>query len=144
MKNKSGFTTEKRPKVGVGVYILKDGKVLFGHRIGAHGASTWSAPGGHLEFGEDIFDAARREVAEEVGIKIKNLRLGPYTNDIFASEDKHYITLAVIADYDGGEVRILEPDRCLEWRWFDWGELPSPLFLPIANLLKMGFDPFKI
>jgi 8-oxo-dGTP diphosphatase len=42
----------KRPKVGVGVIIKKDGKVLMGKRKNAHGDGTWSFTGGHLEFGE--------------------------------------------------------------------------------------------
>ncbi len=42
----------KRPKVGLGVLIFKDGKVLLGKRKGAHGEGTWCPPGGHLEFGE--------------------------------------------------------------------------------------------
>ncbi len=45
------------PQVGVGVLILRDGKVLLGRRKGSHGAGCWSAPGGHLEFGEAVEDA---------------------------------------------------------------------------------------
>ncbi|MBI2476733.1 NUDIX domain-containing protein, partial [Candidatus Uhrbacteria bacterium] len=40
-----------RPKVGVGVIVWRDCEVLMQERIGAHGAGTWSFPGGHLEFG---------------------------------------------------------------------------------------------
>lgn len=46
------------PQVGVGVLILRDGKVLLGRRKGSHGAGCWSAPGGHLEFGEVVEDCA--------------------------------------------------------------------------------------
>ena len=64
---------DERPKVGVGVIIIKDGKVLLGKRKNAHGEGSWSFPGGHLEFNEELFDCAKREVLEETGIKIKNL-----------------------------------------------------------------------
>ena len=130
------------PRVGVGVIVKRNRQVLMGRRAGSHGPGTWNFPGGHLEFNESIFDCARREVAEETGIRIKNLSCGPYTNDIFINENKHYITCFVITDYASGRVKIMEPEKCLAWRWFDWDKLPQPLFLPIRNLIKTGFNPF--
>lgn len=47
------------------------------------------------------------------------------------------------ADYVGGEAKIMEPDKCEEWRWCDWNNLPSPLFIPIQNLLKQKYNPFQ-
>lgn len=101
------------PKVGVGVIIRKDGKVLFGKRKGAHGQGGRALPGGHLEFGESIIDCALREVEEETGIVVENAYVGPYTNDIFVSENKHYITLFVVCDYKSGEPEIREPEKCM-------------------------------
>jgi 8-oxo-dGTP diphosphatase len=133
----------RRPHVGVAVIVMKDGKILLGKRIGAHSSGTWNFPGGKLDFGEEVFDCAQREVLEEAGIKIKNLRLGPYTNDYFKSEDLHYVTLFVIAEYSSGKVTVMEPNKCLEWRWVEWEKMPRPRFLPIENLSKKKFDPFK-
>lgn len=135
--------TTERPSVGVGVIIVNHGKVLMGKRKGSHGRNSWSFPGGHLELEEPVEDCARREVLEETGVEIKNLRPGPYTNDIFESEHRHYATLYVVADYDSGEVRVMEPDKCERWDWFAWNELPQPLFLPVQNLLQRGFHPFR-
>lgn len=132
---------QQQPGVGVAVMILKDGQVLMGKRLNAHGAGTWAFPGGHLEHNEDIEACARREVLEETGVQLTNLRFGPYTNDIFVEEGKHYVTLFVIADYAGGTVELREPDRCAAWLWCDWEALPQPLFLPMANLLRLGFNP---
>jgi len=134
---------EKRPGVGVGVYILREGKVLLGKRKNSHGAGSWCPPGGHIEFGEDIFNCAIRETLEEAGVTIKNLKYGPYTNDVFEKEGKHYVTLAIIAEYDSGEAELKEPEKCEEWKWFDWNSLPTPLFLPTKNLVKLRFNPFK-
>ena len=130
-----------RPKVGVGVIVQKDGKVLLGKRMGAHGEGSWSFPGGHLEGNEKVEDCAQRETEEETGIRIKNIRKATYTNDIFADENKHYVTLFVLADHDSGEVRICEPEKCEKWEWFEWANLPSPLFIPVENLVKEGFRP---
>jgi 8-oxo-dGTP diphosphatase len=134
---------EDRPMIGTGVIIIKNNKVLLGKRKNAHGEGSWCFPGGHLEFNEKIEESGKREVLEETGIKIKNIKLGPYTNDIFKKEGKHYVTLFLIADYDSGEVKIMEPEKCERWGWFEWDKLPKPLFLPIQNLLKQKFNPFK-
>ena len=134
---------EKRPKVGMGVIISKEGKVLLHKRKGAHGTGTWSFPGGHLEFGESLEQCAKRETKEEAGIEIKNIKFYTITNDVHKNEDKHYITIFMLAEHDSGEPQILEPDKCEKWQWFSWDNLPKPLFLPIENLLKQGFNPFN-
>ena len=134
---------EERPKVGVGVVVVKDGKVLLGKRKNAHGDGSWCFPGGHLEFNEKLEECARRETFEETGIKIKNIKKGTFTNDMFKEEGKHYITLYLISEYDSGEVKIMEPDKCEKWDWFEWEKLPEPLFIPMQNLLKEGYHPFK-
>lgn len=89
-----------RPRVGVGILIIKDGKVLLGLRKTSHGMGTWCPPGGHLEFGESMEDCARREVLEETGMKIENLRFSTATNDVFVEDGKHYITLHMLAELD--------------------------------------------
>ena len=130
-----------RPKVGVAVIIKKDGEVLLGKRKNIHGDGTWCFPGGHLEFSEEIKECAKRETEEETGIQIKNLQVVSFTNDIF--KDKHYITIFVVADHDHGEARVMEPEKCEQWQWFEWKDMPHPLFLPVQNLLKQNFNPFS-
>ncbi|MFP4475241.1 MAG: nucleotide triphosphate diphosphatase NUDT15 [Desulfatibacillaceae bacterium] len=132
-----------RPLVGVAVIVRRNGRVLMGKRTNSHGEGRWAFPGGHLEWGEDLFDCARREVREETGLALSGARLGPYTNDVFRDEGKHYVTLFVVADALPGEPRLLEPDKCLAWDWFAWDALPEPLFLSTQNLLGLGYDPFS-
>ncbi len=134
---------ENRPKVGVGVVIMKDGKVLLGKRKNAHGEGSWCFAGGHLEYGESWEECARREALEETGLTIKNVRFGTITNDIFEKEQKHYITLYMLCEPDVGQVTVMEPEKCEGWEWFDWDNLPRPLFIPIENLLSMGYNPFQ-
>jgi 8-oxo-dGTP diphosphatase len=135
---------DERPRVGVGVIIIKDKKVLLGKRKNAHGNGSWSFPGGHLEFGESFEDCARRETKEETSITIKNVRKGTFTNDFFEREGKHYVTLVMIAEFSSGVARVMEPEKCEQWEWSSWNNLPEPLFLPIQNLLKEDFNPFNI
>ena len=130
---------ETRPHVGVGVIVVRAGCVLLGKRKNAHGAGCWQFPGGHLEYGESIMACARRELFEETGLSIVGSRLGPFTNDIFTAEGKHYVTLFVIAEMTVGRVNCKEPHKCEEWDWFAWSDLPEPHFLPIVHLLEQGF-----
>ncbi len=134
----------ERPKVGLGVMVIKEGKILLGKRKNSHGEGAWSYPGGHLEYGESWEECAKREVSEETGIEINNLRFATATNDIFEKEQRHYVTIFILADHSGGEVKLMEPDKCEQWQWFEWEKLPSPLFVPIQNQIKAGFNPFAI
>jgi 8-oxo-dGTP diphosphatase len=129
-----------RPAVGVAVVVIKAGKVLLGRRRGSHGSGSWSFPGGHLEFNETIEDCARREVFEETGIRLRNIRYGPFTNNLFRDERKHSVTLFVVAEYAGGTEQDREPEKDDCWGWHRWEELPQPLFLPVENLLRLGID----
>lgn len=129
------------PRVGVGVIVLREGLVLLGQRRGAHGAGTWALPGGHLEFGETVERCAVREVREETGLVVQVLGRGPYTSDLFAAEGRHYVTLFVLAHAPLGEAELREPAKCAAWRWCRWGELPAPLFAPLATLHASGYVP---
>ena len=130
-----------KPRVGVGVIVIKDNKVLLGKRRNSHGDGAWGFPGGHLEFNESWEECSTRETFEETGIAIKNIRFGTATNDIFQAEGKHYITIFMLSDFDSGNVEIKEPEKCERWEWFEWDDLPQPLFVPIQNLLKAKFNP---
>ncbi|MBO9652383.1 MAG: NUDIX domain-containing protein [Variovorax sp.] len=125
--------------VGVGVIVVRDGKVLLGRRKGSHGAGTWSAPGGRLEFGESVEDCALRELREETGLSLGPVEVGPYTNDVFADVQEQYVTAFVIARHATGEPENLEPLKCDGWAWFPWDELPEPLFEPIRSLVASGY-----
>lgn len=124
------------PKVGIACFVWRDGKFLMGKRGGAHGANTWSIPGGHLEFGETWQEAAAREVMEETGMKVTNIRLLTVTNDVMTSDNKHYITIWMQADWAANEPAITEPDKFVDQTWSDFQHLPSPLFEPCWQNLR--------
>ena len=129
----------KRPEAGVGVFIFKDGKFLMLERQGAHGAGSWTVPGGWMEYGETFEKTARREVMEEVGLKIKNVRFGAVTNNIFPEDKIHSVTIWILSDYTGGEPEILVPDKISALKWCDFDTLPQPLFKPWDELLSSQF-----
>ena len=123
------------------MFVLRAGHILLGQRRASHGAGTWALPGGHLEYGETVEDCARREVLEETGISVGTMRRGPYTSDVFEAEQKHYVTVFVLADWVSGEAELREPEKCSAWGWFDWAALPEPLFAPLVTLRAKGYAP---
>lgn len=125
-------------RVGIGVLVIRDGKLLLGRRQGSHGAGYWAAPGGHLEFGETPEACAARELAEETGLYASHFTAAPWTNDWFAAEHKHYITLFMVTQQAQGEPQRCEPDKCEGWHWFALNALPEPLFAPLHTLLHVN------
>jgi 8-oxo-dGTP diphosphatase len=115
------------PQVGIGVMILKHGKVLLGMRRGSHGAGEFAFPGGHLEYMESFEDCARRETREECGIEIENVRF-QFVANIQQYAPKHYVHIGLIADWKGGEPKALEPQKCDGWGWYDLDAVPSESF----------------
>jgi len=126
-------------RVGVGVFVFKDGKFLVQKRQGSHGEGTWSLPGGHLEFSESFEETAKREVKEESNLSIKNVRFGAITNDHFVDEHKHYVTIWMLSEWKNGEVMNMEPEKCTAQSWNTFEDLPEPLFLTWNQLFKSEF-----
>ncbi len=126
------------PQVGIGVMIFKDGKILLGKRKGSHGEGEFAFPGGYLELMESYADCGRREVAEECGIQIKNIRF-LYTMNVRDFAPKHFVHVGLLADWDGGEPENLEPDKCEGWDWYALDVLPHPLFVTC----RMAVDVYQ-
>jgi 8-oxo-dGTP diphosphatase len=114
-------------KVGVGIMIFKDQKILLGRRKGSHGSMEYAFPGGHLEYMESLEDCAKRETLEEAGIKIKNLKFLCVEN-VTKYEPSHYINIEFTADWESGEPTVCEPEKRESWDWYDLNNLPTPLF----------------
>src|SRR5512138_2506519 len=124
------------PKVGTAIIITRENKVLLMKRKGPHGHGTWSTPGGHLEFGETPEQCAQREAKEEVGMDVTEARFRAVTNDMFEDEGRHYITIWMDCQTLPQAPVIAAEREVAELGWFAWDALPSPLFLPLENLLK--------
>jgi 8-oxo-dGTP diphosphatase len=122
--------------VGVSVLIKKGDRILLEKRDKDLGNNAWNAPGGHMEFGETLEETARREVEEEVGVTMSDLKFRTLTNDVFEDGSKHYITIWMEAKYESGEPKVKAPYEESEIAWFTWDSLPQPLYLPIRHLLE--------
>ncbi len=126
---------ENQTKVGIGVMILKDNKVLIGKRKAKHGENTYSFPGGHLEYMERFEECIKREVREECGLEIINIKFLHVAN-VLMFTPKHYINICFSADWESGQPENLEPEKCEGWEWCDLESLPNPLFPQTALAIK--------
>ena len=63
---------------------------------------------------------------------------GPYTNNLIAPKNQHYLTLFVFIPEFEGEVQCLEPEKCMGWEWFDLRNLPSPLITSFESFIHEG------
>jgi 8-oxo-dGTP diphosphatase len=126
---------QPKPKVGVSVLIKKGDRILLVKRAKDPWAGAWKAPGGHMEFGESPEETAAREVQEETGVTISELKFRTMTNDIFEADKRHYISIWMEAKYVSGEPKLDAPNEETEIGWFTWDSLPEPLYLPLQNLL---------
>jgi len=138
------MTENKKMGIGFGVMIIKNNQVLLGQRHDdsvkadseLHGEGTWTMPGGKLEFGEDLKEAAIREMLEETGIELQkeNLKFISLTNDIVS--DAHFVTVGFLCREFTGEAKVMEPDEITKWQWFNIDDLPKPMYFPSEKIIK--------
>ncbi|MEZ5741973.1 MAG: NAD(+) diphosphatase [Burkholderiaceae bacterium] len=120
------------PRISPAMMVLiRDGRRLLLGRGVNFPPGRYSALAGFLEAGETIEQAIHREVAEEVSVRVKNLRY-------FASQSWPFpnsLMIAFTADYAEGDVRA-DPAELADARFFDVEDLPQlPPDLSIARLL---------
>lgn len=125
--------------MGCGVAVLRDGNLLLIRRARSPEAGCWSLPGGKVELWECTEAAARREIAEEIGITLGALELLCVVDYVAPEEGVHWVSPAFLTTAFEGEPVLLEPEKHTGLGWFPLDALPSPLArsaLEAARALK--------
>jgi 8-oxo-dGTP diphosphatase len=128
------------PRVGVGVMVWRDGKILLGERRGAHGETTWGWCGGHLEAGESLEACAVRETFEETGLVIEAADLAPLCVHNVLAYGRHYVDIEFWTGTAIGEPVVREVSKTRSWRWCGLDDLPTPLFEPVRLAISSWRD----
>ncbi|TCL73578.1 NUDIX domain-containing protein [Rhizobium sp. BK251] len=115
------------PGLGVGLAILRGGKILLYKRVNAPEAGFWNIVGGKVDHMERAADAARREAEEETGLAIGKVEMLCTTEQIIAADHQHWVSMIYVARDVEGEPRLMEPDKLSDLGWFGRNDLPSPL-----------------
>jgi ADP-ribose pyrophosphatase YjhB (NUDIX family) len=130
------------PLVGVGAIIIEDARVLLVKRAHPPLQAQWSIPGGVLEVGELIREAAVREAREETGLIVEpEDLLGVYDRILRNPEERvqyHYVLIDFFCRRGGGE--LLAASDAAEVRWFAREELaPLKLAEDTIDVIRKGF-----
>jgi 8-oxo-dGTP diphosphatase len=106
------------PKVAVGAICRKDGKIVMLRRAIEPAYGKWVFPGGYVDRGESLEDAARREAREEIGAEVRLTRL----INVYSYTGRPVVVVVYEADVVGGDIRGGE--EALEVRAFEPGDIP--------------------
>jgi len=125
------------PLVGVGAIIIKGGRVVLVKRAHPPIQGQWSIPGGVLEVGEFVREAAIREAREETGLTVEPGELLGVYDRILRDDQKrvqyHYLLVDFLCRPVGGQLQAATD--AVEVRWFTREELPA---------LNLAEDTFEV
>ncbi|MFA6445801.1 MAG: NUDIX domain-containing protein [Candidatus Paceibacterota bacterium] len=119
---------KQKPKVAVNIFVIKDNKLLLGKRRSTAGDGSWGLPGGKLEFMEHLIAGAKRELEEETSL-IADLAFENIVNDPCDVDSTHFLHINFLANNIIGEPKLMEPNKCYEWKYFSLDDLPEPIFI---------------
>ncbi|KQS56632.1 phosphohydrolase [Brevundimonas sp. Leaf363] len=91
------------PTPVVGVVCFRDGEVLLIRRANPPRQGEWSLPGGRIEPGEPVLDAAHRELREETGVEAALIGLIDVVDGVFPEHERHYVLIDYAMRWTAGE-----------------------------------------
>ena len=138
-------TGPSAPVPAVGAVVVHEGAVLLVRRGRAPSRGVWAVPGGRIELGETLAEAAEREVREETGVQVRaGEPVWSFDSVVRDPEGRvafHYVVVDLLADYVAGEPRA--GDDALAARWARPEDLPGMTVSPptLHLLERIGFLP---
>lgn len=136
----------QKPIAGVGVILYEKGRVLIIKRAFEPSSNRWSIPGGAVELGETVRDAARREVREELGLEVEIKDVVEVLDSIVYEKERikyHFVLIDFWATVKGGRLRLSH--ECLDAAWVGEEELDLyDLTKGARKAVEKVFEIFKV
>lgn len=139
-------TYPPRPILAASIAVFREGRVLIATRTKPPGAGVWSLPGGLVEVGETLEEAALRELMEEVGVEARIVDFNRHVQRIDRDDEgrvrHHFVVASFVGAWTGGEATT--GPEAGEVRWVnprDLGELPTTPHL--GRILARAADIFE-
>jgi ADP-ribose pyrophosphatase len=141
--HRSGASYPIQPQVAVGAVVIKNNHVLLVRRGKPPAQNQWAIPGGAVNLGETLQQAAEREILEETGVTV---RAGAplYTFDVIRHDAHrriqfHYVIIDLLAEYIEGEP--VAGDDAKDAQWVSPKQLKTlDVNEKTRRLLKKQFD----
>ncbi len=130
----------KNPGLSVNAIIEKDGSIMLVRRNTQPFRGMWSLPGGYVEYGEKVEDALKREIYEELGLRIEPLLLLGVYSDPFRNPSKHVVSITYLARILDGKLK--ENTEIAEASFFKRHEIPVELAFDHAKMISDYYSSF--
>ncbi len=128
----------KQVIVGVGAVVLYDNTILLVKRKYEPCRKCWAIPGGHLEYGETIKEAAARELFEETRIKARPIGI-VWVDEILPDKykaEKHFVLIDVYMEPLDKPPKPIPGSDALDAGFYDLSNPPEPVTKTTLKLLK--------
>jgi 8-oxo-dGTP diphosphatase len=107
------------PVVGVGAVVVRNGRALIIRRAHEPRKGEWSLPGGHLDLGESLIDAVRREVKEETGLDVHPEAIVETFDRVHRDPDGriryHFVIIDYVCESPSGEAVAGSDAEAVAW-----------------------------
>ena len=107
-----------RPILAVSVAVFRQGRVLVGRRAQPPMAGRFSLPGGVVEVGETLVEAAKRELFEEVGVECEIVGFNRHVEPIVREAGRvraHFVIASFVGRWKRGEARVSKEIDAVAW-----------------------------
>ena len=118
----------RQQSIGTAIIVInKQKQILLGKRINCVKSGFFGLPGGKLDKGEMVLNSAIRELNEETNLSAKKIKCLTTVKEWQDDQGCDFVHFVFLCNEWVGKVKLMEPDRCESWKWFNVNEIPKKI-----------------